>query len=58
MKVKVQFPDGVREVPAYYHMSVEAREHNWCLSPTPEPMEGWEFFEIAGEPRWQALRTR
>lgn len=65
LTVKVEFPDGVREVPA--HIYIPCRDEYGFLSAgfdlsvaEPDPMDGWEFRQIIGgrDCDWIANETR
>jgi hypothetical protein len=59
MKVKVGFPDGVKEIPAYYASDCLAQERSQMKMSvlTPEGLAGWEFRRVIGKPEWIAFKV-
>lgn len=65
MMIKVQFPDGVREVQGIYEsvmdISFVHQRHAMVGFPrlVPEPMDGWEFRATIGSaPNWHAFQVQ
>jgi hypothetical protein len=57
--VKVMFPDGLREVPAYMQLFDHGNPFRCRGGLTPEDMEGWEFHRILGRDyEWVAHADR
>lgn len=54
-KVRVRFPDGIREVAGYYSCNDSYDTRPSQLR--PYPMDGWEFRETMGtSPNWHAIQ--
>jgi hypothetical protein len=55
MMVLVSFPDGVREVPAFLSRDVFSIERASMRVLEPEPIDGWRFERVIGNPEWIAF---
>lgn len=62
LTVKVQFPEGIREVPAYVHVNWggddfgSSRPDDMSVI-TPYDIDGWEFRHLIGDPQWHAFQV-
>jgi len=57
MGVKVRFPNGIKEVPAFIGINPLAERRDRMTSLEPEPIEGWQFERILGDPEWIAFKV-
>lgn len=64
MKIKVKFPDGVKEVPGHVHVQDYYYDFQGLgaippiSKPTPDPVPGYRFLEVLGsEYHWVAYKV-